>query len=280
MTLFQKIIMFLQREMEPPKPWDEYHFLWIGLIIIACVFLFKIKKKDSELQLKVVLGTYGIIALLLEIAKQISWSCEIDPTTFEMTWDYTWYAAPFQLCTTPIYISLTCLFLKKSKFRTALLSYISFFTIIGSIVMLLTPQTCFTEDVLVNIHTMFLHCGSLVLSIYFLTNGYVKLEKRNYFGAIAVFIFFVGVAEILNIGIYKSGVLNDESFNMFYISPYFMEGVPLFGSIVKNIPFELFLLGYIVLLSFLALIVYAFSYIINKAYIQLKEEDTFRTNSF
>ena len=280
MTLFQKIIMFLQRDMEPPKPWDEYHFLWIGLIIIACVSLFKIKKKDSELQLKVVLGTYGIIALLLEIAKQISWSCEIDPTTFEMTWDYTWYAAPFQLCTTPIYISLTCLFLKKSKFRTALLSYISFFTIIGSIVMLLTPQTCFTEDVLVNIHTMFLHCGSLVLSIYFLTNEYVKLEKRNYFGAIAVFIFFVGVAEILNIGIYKSGVLNDESFNMFYISPYFMEGVPLFGSIVKNIPFGLFLLGYIVLLSFLALIVYAFSYIINKAYIQLKEEDTFRTNSF
>ena len=116
MTLFQKIIMFLQRDMEPPKPWDEYHFLWIGLIIIACVSLFKIKKKDSELQLKVVLGTYGIIALLLEIAKQISWSCEIDPTTFEMTWDYTWYAAPFQLCTTPIYISLTCLFLKKSKF--------------------------------------------------------------------------------------------------------------------------------------------------------------------
>lgn len=278
MTLFQKIMFFLQSEMETPKPWGKYHLFWIVLTIIICIFLFKIKKRDSEVQLKVVLGTYGIIALLLEIAKQVSWACEIDPINFETTWDYTWYAAPFQLCSTPIYISITCLFLKKNEFRESLLSYISFFTIIGSVVMLLTPQTCFTEYVLVNIHTMFLHCGSLVLSIFFLTNEYVKLNKKNYLGALKVFVFLVGIAEILNIGVYKSGVLKDETFNMFFISPYFMDEVPLFGSIIKNIPFGIYLIGYITLLSFLALVIYELAYIINKAYIQIKEKE--KINSF
>ena len=70
------------------------------------------------------------VALLLEVLKQIIWAFNYDALSGIVTWDYEWYAFPFQLCSTPIYVSLICLFLKKGKFRDALFSYLSYFTIL------------------------------------------------------------------------------------------------------------------------------------------------------
>lgn len=262
MKLFEKIIYLLQKEMEIPKMYGWFHLLCGFITFFFIIFLYLKKKKNYEKQLKKVLATYGIIALLLELLKQISWAFNYDPITKIITWEYEWYAAPFQLCTTPIYVSLICLFLKKGKTRDSLLSYLAFVTILGSIATIIYPESCFVSDILINIHTMWLHCGSFVVSIYLITNNIVKLNKENFKNSIIVFLIFLLLAFIMNIVVYNSGILNGQTFNMFYISPYFISSLPIFNIIQENVPYILFLLIYIIAISIGSFIIYIISSLI------------------
>lgn len=264
MNFFEKLIYSLEGTMNVPKSFGWFHWMWIFLTIISIILLYKIKTKYNEKQLKTVLGIYGVVALLLEILKQIIWTFNYDLNTNTITWDYQWYAFPFQLCTTPIFISLICFFLKDNKLRKNLLSYLSFITILGSIVTIIMPDSCFSSDILVNFHTMWLHCGSLVVSVYLLMSGEVELNKNNLINASIVFLIFVGIAEFLNILVYNTGILADETFNMFYISPYFISGLPVFDVIQQNVPYIIYILIYILALILGSIIIYYISSIINK----------------
>ena len=265
MNFFEKILYTLQAQMNTPKPWGWFHIMWIIFVIISLVILLNLRKKYSNKQLKIVLGIYGIIALILELIKQIMWSFNYDSINNIVTWDYQWYAAPFQLCTTPIFASMICLFLKEdSKIRKGLLSYMAYVTILGSFMTMIIPDSCFTSDILINIHTMWLHLGSFVVSIYLLMSGAVKIDKQSFKSAFYVFLVFVIIAEILNICIYNSGILNGETFNMFYISPYFISSLPVFDIIQQNVPFVIFLLIYIIAINMGALIVHFIASLIRK----------------
>ena len=264
MNTFEKILYFLQGQMPRPNPWGWYHLLWIGLIIIVLFFLYKRRNNYSEKQLKIVLATYGIIAFILELLKQLIWAFNYDKVTGIVTWDYSWYSAPFQLCTTPIYVSLICLFLKKNKVRDALLSYIAFFTILGSIATIIIPDNVFTKDILVNIHTMYLHFGSFVLSVYLLMNKEVEVKFKNLERAFCVFLVFILIANILNISIYNSGLLNGETFNMFYISPYFISELPILSTIQEKVNYPIYLFTYIFCVLLGGVIVYLITLLIKK----------------
>ena len=256
MNFFIKFLLFLQTEMTTPEPYGWYHLMWLGFTVLALVLLILLRKHQGEKQLKWVLGIYGIVAALTELLKQISWSFQWDAVTQTAIWDYQWYAAPFQLCSTPIYMALLSLFLKKGKFRGYTLSYLAFITIIGGLMTILVPTSCFCGDVLVNIHTMWLHCGSFVLAVYLLMSGAVKLEKKNWLRGAAVFFVMVSIALALNFGVYHSGVLGDENFNMFYISPYFISVLPVFDAIQQAVPYPVFLGLYLVALTLGGLVVY------------------------
>jgi len=216
-------------------------FAWLAFVPFGCLF------------------TYGFIALILEILKQLIWSFNFDSVANTVTWDYQWYAAPFQLCTTPIIICLVCTFLKKGKLRDALLSYMSFVTILGSIATLVYPASCFVSDILVNIHAMWLHLGSFVVSIYLIMVKEVIPNKNSFKNAIIVFLIFCILAQSLNIGIYNSNILNGETFNMFYISPYFISELPVFDIIQQNAPYIIFLFTYLLALTLGAYIVWFIS---------------------
>lgn len=266
MNLFEKFILLMQKEMNTPVSFGWFHFLCIGIMILFIVILYKRKNKHNEKQLKIILGVYGIIALLLETLKQISWSFNFDPTTNLVIWDYEWYSFPFQLCTTPIFVSVMCLFLKDNKIRKSLLSYMAFITILGSIATMIIPDSCFTSDILVNIHTMWLHLGSFVVSVYLLFTNEVKLNIRNLESSFIVFVSFVGVAMFLNLFIYNIDVLNGETFNMFYISPYFISSLPIFDVIQENTPYLLFLIIYILAITFGSFIVCYSSLLIKRLF--------------
>lgn len=245
MNSFEKLIYLLQGEMIEPALFGSFHLIWLVLTLIISIILYSIKKKYNEKQLKIVLGTYGIIALILEILKQLIWSFNYDTVTNIVTWDYQWYAFPFQLCTTPIYVSITCLFLKKGKVRDYLLSYMAYITILGSIATMIMPDSCLTTDILVNIHTMWLHFGSFVVSVYLLMTGEVKTNIEELKKAVIPFLILVTVANTMNIVIYNIGILGEETFNMFYISPYFISSLPVFDVIQNHVPYIVYLLTYI-----------------------------------
>ena len=92
MNLFYKFLYFLQGEMEEPKPFGWFHLMWLFFVLVAIIFLYKNKKRNSEKQLKLVLGIYGVTALVLEILKQLIWSFNYDTITNIVTWDYQWYS--------------------------------------------------------------------------------------------------------------------------------------------------------------------------------------------
>ena len=100
------------------------------------------------------------------------------------------------------------------------------------------------STLLVDIHTMFLHMGSLSVSIYLLAKE-VDLSWNSFRGAFTVFLIFASVAEVLNITIFQSGILNGQTFNMFYISPYFISSLPVFNSIQRSVPFPIFIMIYL-----------------------------------
>lgn len=264
MNLFEKFLYFLQGTMEEPMAFGWFHWMWIGLTILSIFILFKLRDRYSEKQLKWVLGIYGIIAFLLELAKQLIWSFEYNPALNLVTWDYQWYAAPFQLCTTSIYVSIICLFLKDVKLRNSLLSFMAFITILGGITTILLPDSCLVSDILVNIHTMWLHCGSFVVSVYLLMSGAVKLNIKNLKSAYFTFLVFVLIALVLNISVYHSGILNGETFDMFYISPYFISTLPVFNILQEYLPYPFFLFIYLFAISLGGGVVYLISYLLKR----------------
>ena len=261
MNFFEKILYWLQGTMERPTPFGWFHLIWIGLTILSIIILFKLRNKYNNKQLKLVLGIYGVIAFVLELIKQIIWSFNYENGL--VTWDYQWYAAPFQLCTTPIFVSIICLFLKNNKVRKALLSYMAFTTILGGFMTILLPESCFVETIEINIHTMWLHCGSFVVSTYLLMTGEVELKIENLKSSFFTFLIFVVIAQIFNISIYHSGLLNGEAFNMFYISPYFISTLPVFDIIQQSVPYPIYLIIYIFVITLGSVVVYLIAKLIH-----------------
>lgn len=264
MNTFERIVYALQFEMERPKTYGWFHLAWLAASILLIVILSLRKEKDHERTLKTILLVYGVGALLLEATKQIIWSYNFDPAAQTGYWDYQWYAFPFQLCTTPIIISLICAFLRKNPFRDRLLSFMAFVTILGSIATALYPESCFVRTVMVDIHTMYLHFGSLIVSVYLLASGEVKVHFRNLLRGYGVFLVFALLAEILNVAIYQSGILRGETYNMFYISPYFTSSLPVFDSIQRKVPFPVFLLLYLIAIFLGAAFIYLIAWLIHR----------------
>ena len=247
--LGKEVLDFLETEMKTPEPYGTFHIAWVVATVAIILFLFTRRRKHSEKQLKLVLGIYGVTAFILELLKQIVWSVDYDAVLNEFVWDFQWYAAPFQLCTMPIYITLICLFLKKCKVRDCLLSFMAYTTILGSIATAIIPDDVLVSDILIDIHTMWLHLGSLVVSVYLLMSREVTVTKQDFKRAIITFLIFIIIANTLNIVVYNSGVLNGETFNMFYISPYFEPSLPVFDKIYNIVPYPVFLGIYFVVLT-------------------------------
>ena len=263
-SLFEQWMRLLQTTMEEPLAFGWFHCTCFGIMILFIIILFRLRHNHSDKQLKIILGVYGITALILELLKQLSWSYNIDPTYNIAKWDFSWYSAPFQLCTTPIFVSIICLFLKKGKLRDSLLSYMAFITIWGSFTTILLPDSCLIDEILINVHTMWLHLGSFVVSSYLLFSKELSFSKDNIYGAISTFIEFAAIALILDIGVYQSGILNGETFDMFYISPYFPKDLPVFMQLYDLLPYPVYLISYLIILSIGGVVVYSVTKFIRK----------------
>ncbi|NCC66606.1 MAG: hypothetical protein EOM14_00225 [Clostridia bacterium] len=246
MDTFEKIVFALQATMVRPQPYGWFHLTWMALTAAAIFILAKNRRKAGEKQLNALLIIYAVPTLILEITKQVIWSYSFDAAAGLGYWDYQWYAAPFQLCTMPAYVGIIAAFLKPGKTKNALLSLLAYFTIWGSVMTFFIPNSCFVETIEVNIHTMWLHCGSLVVSVYLLMTGAVKNELRSVRRGFFVFLICAGTALAMDVAMKLSGVIGEDTFNMFYISPYFISSLPVFDDIQQAVPYVVFLAVYVV----------------------------------
>ena len=241
MQLFGKFVEILDAEMEIPALYGWFHLLFFALAIFAGLFLAKKFKNPKRSTVKKILLTAGIVMIILEIYKQLSFTFDYDGTS--VTADYQWYAFPFQFCSTPMYIALLAGLIKNDKVHNALCAYLATFSMFAGLCVMFYPGDVFIETIGINIQTMVHHGLMVTFSIFLLGSGYVSTKMRTLVRGTIVFVICIILASIMNEIAYHSGL--DETFNMFYISPHQPPHLPVYSLVQEYVFYPLCTVIYI-----------------------------------
>lgn len=237
MAFWQGLLRILDTSMPTPGLFGWFHILWLAITAAAAVLLCRFAKNRQR---QVVLYT-AIFVMALEVYKQINYSFSYENG---ITYDYQWYAFPFQFCSTPMYIGLLA-GLVKGKLHRALSAYLATFALFAGVCVMVYPGDVFIGTIGINIQTMICHGSMVVVGIYLLVTGYVPLEHKTVLRGAAVFAVCVAVAMVLNEIAHASGLLERETFNMFFISPYCDPSLPVYSLVQQTVPYPWCLVIYI-----------------------------------
>ncbi len=233
----------LDAQMQEPPMYGWFHLLFFALSIIAGIVLCRCSKAGEERFTRCVLIVSAVIALVLEVYKQINFTFSYDGTTIAT--DYQWYIFPFQFCSTPMYISLLAGVIHHRKLHDALCAYLATFALFAGLCVMLYPPQVFISTIGINIQTMVCHGMMLSVGIYLFGTGYVKAEHKTIVKAVPVFAACLVMAMLLNEIAYFSGLLESETFNMFFISPHCEPSLPVYSLVQAVVPFPWCLFIYI-----------------------------------
>lgn len=241
MSFVEKILRMLDAQMARPELFGWFHLMWIALVILGSVGLCTIHKNKS-MSVPKVLMVVSVAVAVLELYKQVNYSFSYGNG---IRYDYQWYAFPFQFCSTPMYVGLLAGIFKKGKFHDALCAYLATFSVFAGVCVTVYPGDVFVGTVGINIQTMICHGSMIVLGVYLFYTGHVKAELRTVLKAIPVFAACVGLAAAMNEIAHLTGLLERETFNMFFISPYCAPSLPVYSQVQNALPFPWCLVVYI-----------------------------------
>ena len=108
------------------------------------------------------------------------------------------------------------------------------------------PVSVFIDTVGINIQTMVWHGSMITMGIVLLRTGYIEVSPKTIIQAFPIFLTLVLSAVVMNEAAYQTGLLESETFNMFFISPYCAPELPVYSLIQSIIPFPFSVLIYIV----------------------------------
>ena len=245
MNIFEKLIYFLESGTVVPKPYGIFHLVSVAITALITFLLIKYFKDCDDKTLRKLVLSFWIAFVILEIYKQTHMSFHFNDG--DPYWDYQWYAFPFQFCSSPHFILPFVIFMKDGKVRDACISFMSFYCFVAGVSVFLVPTDVFTEVIGNNIQTMYHHGMQIVFGIYFMVHFRKKLSFKYLTSGLTVLASLIAVALVLDVAIYKYFMANgiDETFNMFFISPYFPCTLPVLSSIYTAVPYPVFLLLYI-----------------------------------
>lgn len=241
MDIFAQILRFLDIQMTTPQPYGLFHLLWFGVSIAGAVALCLWHRKHPTNQPKVILGITAIV-ILLELYKQINYSFSYESG---ISFDYQWYIFPFQFCSTPMYAGLLAGLTRKGKLHTAACAYLASYALFAGAAVMFYPTTVFVGTVGINIQTMVCHGSMIFIGIYLLATGYVKAEHKTILKALPLFCVFVAMAVVMNEIAHLSGLLERETFNMFFVSPYCEPHLPVYSLVQESLDFPWCLMLYV-----------------------------------
>lgn len=261
LSFWQSLFKGLDASMTTPNSFGWYHFLCLaivlGLCIVCAVFCRNLSDKNYD---RILLFT-SIALIVLEVYKQLNFSFNWR----ENKWDYQWYIFPFQFCSTPMYIMpLALIFRKKQRIRDAFRAYLATYALFAGLAVMIYPNDVFISTIGINIQTMVHHGAMVVIGVLTWVSGKAKLHYKTVLQALPVFAGFCAIAIGANILFHYVG--NGETFNMFYISPYYNCSLPLLSIIDEVLPYPAFLVGYIVGFTIAAYVMLLFAILFNKAF--------------
>ena len=247
MAFFENVLRIMDVQMETPEPYDWFHLLWLGITVLATVLLcLWHKKSGNEHRVRVIVFVTAVIVALMEVYKMVNYSFSYENG---IVYDFQWYAFPWQFCSTPMYVGLLTGIFRKGRIHESLQAYLATYSIFAGICVMLYPVTVFIGTVGINIQTMFCHGSMITIGAFLLYSGYVKFEHKTIMKAIPVFVVAVVMAIAMNEIAYISGLLETETFNMFFISPHCEPSLPVYSIVQELVPYPWCLIIYILAFS-------------------------------
>lgn len=244
MNVLEQILIFLDSSMERPHSYELFHICWLIVMLISIIFIIR-KLKNKEKTGKKIILILSISCLLFEVYKQINFSFNYnDISTW---WEYQWYAFPFQFCSTPMYIGLLATLIKNEKMKKAMYYFLATYGLLGGLITMVYPETCFIDTIGINIQTMFHHASMVIMGITSIVCLNLKFNFKSFISATKVFISLVTIAIGLNIITYYLGI--DNGLELFYISPFHNSTLPILSVIDERVPYIVFLPLYLLLFT-------------------------------
>lgn len=241
MTGFEKFVQAISFTMEIPQSYGIFHLISVvGAIVLTTVLCLFFKNSSSK-TFRIITLIAWLFMVILEVAKQIIFSCSDKGEVIPFS--YSWTDFPYQLCSTPIYLLPFVIFMKDGKVRDTIMSFISTFALFGGLVVFVYPNDVFVENTIVNLQTMIHHGLQIVLGIYFMVYNRKKLNAKYFLRGIIVFAIMTAIAIILNLVVYH--FITKDTFNMFFISPYFPQHLPVLSTVSEMAPYAVYLLSYL-----------------------------------
>jgi len=241
MQLCAKILQIMNAQMETPTPYGLFHLICLVAMSAYTVAAVLRAKKDQDRGVCATLLVTSLAVMALEVYKQINFTFGDGSGAPE----FQWYAFPFQFCSTPMYVGLLAGLIRKGKVHDALCAYLATFGLFAGLAVMLYPNTVFVGTVGINFQTMICHGSMVVIGVYLLASGHVKLEHRTILKAVPVFAVMVAMAACMNELAHVTGLLEAHTFNMFFISPYCEPSLPVYSLVQQVVPFPMSLVIYI-----------------------------------
>lgn len=266
---FGSVLKVLQAKMKWAMPYGWFHILSLVLSVAAGVWLTKRYKAPTEQQVRRVLLVTAIGCLVLEVYKQVVYSCYFDGDVVRFR--YQWFVFPFQFCSTPMYIGLLA-GLTHGKRHERFAAYLASYAVFAGLSVMVWPTAVLTDMIGVNVQTMVCHGSMISIGIFLLCSGYVKTDFATFKKGVPVFVTVFLMAVAMNEVAYRLGVFNYGEFNMFYLSPYGQSAVPVLAAIQKRFSSPVPQLAYLVLFSVIAYLMMLMFRGINGAIVRVKRE--------
>lgn len=127
---------------------------------------------------------------------------------------YDWWFFPFQLCSLPMYFCLLMPFLRRSRLKTAIDTFMQDFNLMGGIAALAVPEGFSNIHWSLTLHGYVWHILLIVIGLYIWICGRADLSKKGFLHTIPVFAVCCCIATFINI------TAPGHRADMFYISPY------------------------------------------------------------
>lgn len=243
MKLLGEILNLLNTQMTTPVPYDRFHLFFFALSILAGILLCKFKKAAGEAFVRKLLLVTSVMVILLEIYKQINFSFTYK--NGQILFDYQWYAFPFQFCSTLMYIGLLAALVKNERIHQSLCAYLGTYSLFAGLCVMFYPVSVFVGTVGINVQTMICHGSMVTIGMYLLGSGYVRAEADTMRKALPVFLTLLVMAATMNEMVHHTSLLETETFNMFFISPYCAPELPVYSMVQQVLPFPLSLGVYV-----------------------------------
>ena len=257
MSLFERIVFAIQREVDTPSLYGPYHLISLFLVILGTLVLCVRLRNAGWGTVRRILSLSLVTMVILELCKQLILAMTVEDGMVE--WEYSWFSFPYQFCSTPIYVIPFVIFSPDGRIRNACLAFLSSYSLFAGLGVMLYPGTVFVAHAVIDLQTMVHHGLQVMLGIYLAVHERQRLGRRYFFGAAVVFAITVFVALLLNDVMYhvltSSGI--DQSFNMFFISPHYTCHLPIVVRIREYLSYPVFLAAYVLGFSLVAALTHA-----------------------